>query len=403
MSKIIWIDETLATEGLYEEALVDKVVAIDLESNSMFSYYQEISLLQIKIQDTNYLIDTIKLGIPNDIKNILLDENIIKVFQDMQFDLSLLYDNYNLQPKGLFDISIADRLIRKTYSNYSLDKLVKTYLNKKLMINKTIQKSNWAIRPLNNKQIYYASNDVDYLIDLYRVIYKKISEDYRIDFFQEYMKHPSITVLKRKFNINFMWKIKGVQNLNIKQLNQLREFLILRDEICQKWNKPPHWLWSEFNIMKIIKLKPKNSDELESLLPNGKWNYILDKYKSQIYNIYNMDNDHLSDLKKPAVGTSLKRWIPESNGKSSMIKGNPNIIKRLKEWIDLVSNNLNLLPEFIFDKSQLSLISTMHPNELEKNSFFIGIPEKYKRLFIDDLILFFEKGISIINPNMLKK
>ena len=53
----------------------------------------------------------------------------------------------------------------------SYAKLVSKYIGKYL--DKSETNSNWLKRPLNQNQVKYAANDVDYLLDIF--IYKKYS------------------------------------------------------------------------------------------------------------------------------------------------------------------------------------------------------------------------------------
>ena len=82
----------------------------------------------------------------------------------MRGDLTVLYHSLNSEFNNLFDTQIAEAIITNSDSQISYKNLVKNYYFKNLP--KTETNSNWDSRPLTENQIMYASDDVNFLIDI---------------------------------------------------------------------------------------------------------------------------------------------------------------------------------------------------------------------------------------------
>lgn len=138
-------------------------LAIDLEfDKNYYRYGFNLCLVQIFDGDMCYLIDP--LSEPLDIQilfPVLENEQIEKICFSFDEDLRLL-NSLGCYPKNLYDLSLASRLLNDP--PLSLTNILKEHLD--IDTGSSSQQSNWFKRPLTEKQIHYAANDVLHLIKL---------------------------------------------------------------------------------------------------------------------------------------------------------------------------------------------------------------------------------------------
>jgi ribonuclease D len=138
-------------------------IAFDLEFDK--NYYRfgfNLCLIQIFDGETCYLIDPLskKLNII-ELFQVLENRFITKVCFSVDEDLRLLH-SIGCFPANLYDTDIASRLLN--YPAMSLTNLLMEILD--VDPGESLQRSNWYNRPLTNKQINYAANDVLHLPEL---------------------------------------------------------------------------------------------------------------------------------------------------------------------------------------------------------------------------------------------
>jgi ribonuclease D len=347
-----------------------------------------------------YLLDVQKLGLPEEIYSLFTNANIVKVFQDMEFDLSLLWTQFKCKPNGLFDISVADKLIKKSVSKRSLDKMIKEYLNLLVKYRKSIQKSNWSLRPLSNEQLKYAANDVKFNTMIMNEQKQILKQDYRLACFLKFMDQSIPKIIERKFNIHFMWKLKDVDTLDQSGLNRLKRLLALREEYAKSNDIPPHWICRDSHLVHIARKKSMSKSQFREFYTEGR--------KLKHYQIKGLDLCYKEMMKsstdefieKPPHGTSLRRYIPLENDQSQF-KPLTGRVKLLRGWQIEVAKRTNLLPEFIFSKSKLPVYATYQNKELETQVTFPGIIPEFESHFINDLMSYVTKNISLLNRQQL--
>ncbi|OLS29274.1 MAG: Ribonuclease D [Candidatus Heimdallarchaeota archaeon LC_2] len=372
-------------------------IGIDLESNSLYRYKHEICLLQISIGNEIWLIDTLITKCPPAIKKLLEDPSITKIFQDMQYDLALLHYNHGCYPKNVFDISLGDRLVRKSNNNRKLAKIANDYLHFEIDASTKSQKSNWGNRPLSEEQIQYASDDVRYLIDIYKAISPELENDYRYDCMIEYMKNYNVKDYRRKYNINSMWKIKYIEELNQDQLFRLQNLLITRNNLAKRSNRPIFWFCNDRVLRDLAKSDLDSEDQIRKFFVKEKsLNRFVQRGIKDIVKAYLNKRPVDVHLDEPEFGVSLRTWVPIEDNHNINYHPNPTIILVIKEWQNQIINILGILPEFLRERGEIAYYASIPIDEWKQNIKFPGIPKYMHLMLIEDLIQFLETQQSKI-------
>ena len=141
-------------------------VAVDTEFMRENTYYPDLCLIQIASPQEAACIDPKAPGI--DLKPLLDlmcdNEDVLKVFHAGGQDLEIIYNLTGKTPHPLFDTQIAAMALglgeQVSYTN-----LVAAYAGAK--IDKGARFTDWARRPLDQRQLDYAVGDVTYLAELF--------------------------------------------------------------------------------------------------------------------------------------------------------------------------------------------------------------------------------------------
>ncbi|MBH5362387.1 ribonuclease D [Wolbachia endosymbiont of Kradibia gibbosae] len=137
-------------------------IAVDTEAMGLLHSRDRLCLVQLSFNDSNAHLVQLKndYTAPN-LRKILEDKNITKIFHFARFDVSII--RYYLETWALpcYCTKIASRLVRTYTDNHSLKELCLELLDTKL--NKQQQSSDWGNENLTDKQKSYAASDVLYL------------------------------------------------------------------------------------------------------------------------------------------------------------------------------------------------------------------------------------------------
>jgi ribonuclease D len=165
-------------------------ITIDTETLGLNIKRDRLCLIQLRNESNKkvYLIKFDKDISPansKNIKSILEDKSLTKIFHYARFDMAVLKENLNINVKNVFCTKIASKLTRTYSSKHGLKDLVKEILNVEL--DKTEQTSDWSQKKLTKQQIQYAMNDVIYLSDLKKNLVTKLLEAKRLKTFKSIM------------------------------------------------------------------------------------------------------------------------------------------------------------------------------------------------------------------------
>ena len=97
---------------------------------------------------------------PN-LKRLLSDKTLLKIFHFGRFDLAVLCKTFGLMPEPVYCTKIASRLARTYTDKHGLKDLVREVLGQDL--SKQQQSSDWGAPDLSEAQVAYAAADVIHL------------------------------------------------------------------------------------------------------------------------------------------------------------------------------------------------------------------------------------------------
>jgi len=163
------------SDNLLEMYLAEPEIAIDTELHGLRLYRDEVCLIQICDDKKNVsLIKPTAKQLPPNLKRLLTDPNVIKIFHFALSDVAFFKTSLNIEVAPFRCTKVMSKLIRTYTQGHGLKDLSLELLGHDL--NKDQQQTNWAQNNLSSKQLEYAANDVLELIEIYRKLVKMMDE-----------------------------------------------------------------------------------------------------------------------------------------------------------------------------------------------------------------------------------
>ena len=137
--------------------------AIDTEAMGLDPHRDRLCVVQLSPGDGTADIVQIPVGAkdaPN-LKKLLGNPAILKIFHFARFDLALLYQTFGVMPTPVFCTKIASRLTRTYSDKHGLKDVVRDLLG--VDLSKQQQLSDWGAETLSEAQLAYAASDVLHL------------------------------------------------------------------------------------------------------------------------------------------------------------------------------------------------------------------------------------------------
>lgn len=155
-------------------------VAIDTETMGLLPYRDRLCLAQFSKGDGNAcLVKFDNYDQAKNIKYLLKDKQILKIFHYARFDIMMLYKYLGVMTENIYCTKIASKLIRTYTSKHSLLNLCKDLLN--IEISKEETCTDWGAKELTNEQKEYAANDVLYLHKIKEKLDEMLIRENRVD------------------------------------------------------------------------------------------------------------------------------------------------------------------------------------------------------------------------------
>ena len=183
---------------------MQKILGIDMEyltisqNSKKFTIF---SLIQISSLERVYIIDSLMLykKIKKDLKKIFEEKKILKIFHGCICDLKILYSYLNIKVNFFLDTAELYKKFFNSKKSIGLNFLTKKFFNFEL--DKSLQRSDWNIRPLPLILVNYAAFDAIVLIP---VIFSFCSLDhFCLEKFNQALKKSEGIYRKFKFKNEF--------------------------------------------------------------------------------------------------------------------------------------------------------------------------------------------------------
>ena len=173
---IFGVDLEYLSTGSSEMMILEGKDLTDISNIPANKYSGFVCTLQLSTIERDYIIDAIYLRdkISSSLKEFFEDFNKIKIFHGCDFDLQWLKVDFGIETMNIFDTARGYMILNNDKNAISLAKLTKSYLN--IDLDKSFQKSFWAMRPLPKVMLDYARLDSGILLGLFPCVFQELKE-----------------------------------------------------------------------------------------------------------------------------------------------------------------------------------------------------------------------------------
>jgi ribonuclease D len=181
------INIKLHKNDLPDDIELGNLIAVDGEFMGLNVSRDPLCLIQISTGNSDAHIvqfDRKNYNAPN-LKKILENEQIGKIFHFGRADLAHIKYYLKIETNNIFDTKIASKLARSYSDNHSLKTLIKEFMN--IDISKQFQSSDFG-GELTQAQLKYCANDVIYLHKIHHDLTKILERENRLHLYKSCLK-----------------------------------------------------------------------------------------------------------------------------------------------------------------------------------------------------------------------
>ncbi len=237
-------------------------IAVDTEFVRERTYYPQLALIQISNGELIACIDPLAIDDLTPLKTLFADPNTTKVFHACSQDMEVFYHLFGELPTPLYDTQVAATL-QGLGDQIGYAALVQEMLNVEL--DKSHSRTDWLQRPLSDKQISYAEDDVRYLAQLYPMQRKQLETQGRLAWLDDDLALISDINRYRPNPAGAWLRVKGINKLRGLQLAVLEKLGVWREERAMEKDQPRRRIASDETLLDIAKLRPKSLQALAKL------------------------------------------------------------------------------------------------------------------------------------------
>lgn len=239
------------------QALVDRLRArgetwctVDTEADSMHSYETKLCLIQFATTHEMAVIDPLAMD-RQDLMPLMhyLDEAEGVWMHGADYDMALFLQTFGFVPKNIWDTQTAARLTGA--EKFGLGNLIESEFG--VVLSKQSQKADWGRRPLSEKMVDYAYNDVRYLLTMGARLIERLKKTGRLAWFEESCRAARRDVLQREERPkDDAWRINGWGKLSQRELVYLKTLWMWRDEECRRLDRPAFKFLGNAQLMQMV-------------------------------------------------------------------------------------------------------------------------------------------------------
>ena len=253
------IATTAALEKFCAEAMTARYVTVDTEFMRENTYYPKLCLLQIASAVDAVLVDPLADGIDlAPVFALMAAPQVLKVFHAARQDIEIFVHLSGAVPAPIFDTQIAG-MVCGFGDAISYDRLVKSVVG--VEIDKSSRFTDWARRPLGDRQLTYALSDVTHL----RLVFEALEERLRANGREPWLADEMAVLTDPATYVvapEDAWRRLKLRNPKPRTLAVLRELAALRENEARRRDLPRNRVLRDEVLTEIAASVPSTPEEL---------------------------------------------------------------------------------------------------------------------------------------------
>jgi ribonuclease D len=233
-------------------------IGLDTEFLRERTYFAQLCLLQLSVEDGAYCVDTLALRDLGPLRASLNHALPSKVLHAARQDLEVLWPAIG-PVTGLFDTQVAAALIGLP-AQIGYGELVLRLLSTTL--HKAETRTDWSRRPLSTAQLEYALDDVRYLLPLRDRLQSRLQQLGRWQWFQQEMAELD-AIGSFEADPDQAWhRFKGFNELDPERARLAVGLTKWREQRAISADRPRNWILPDAALRDIVQRAPRSLQEL---------------------------------------------------------------------------------------------------------------------------------------------
>jgi ribonuclease D len=254
-----WIADSATLAEFCRRVSTSPYVTVDTEFMRERTYWAQLCVVQIASPDEAAAVDALAPGMDlSPLLELLTDQQVLKVFHAARQDLEIFFHLCNTVPGPLFDTQVA-AMVCGFGDAVSYETLAGQLAH--VRIDKSARFTDWAQRPLSERQIAYALADVTHLRRIYLGLAQRLTQTDRAAWLQEEMA-TLLDPATYRMDPQEAWRRFKPRTAKPKLLAVLKEVAAWREREAQRRDVPRNRVVRDETVMDIAGHAPSTLDEL---------------------------------------------------------------------------------------------------------------------------------------------
>lgn len=233
------------------------IVAFDTEFISENTFRPKLCLIQLATRERAVAVDPFEVDVA-DWWNIMADDRTTVVVHAGREESRFCLTCIGKRPQLLVDVQLAEGLRSSSYP-LSYERLLQRVLNQ--TVHSTETRTDWQRRPLTDRQITYAVDDVRYVLEVWDRQKAWLEKKNRLSWVEEEFERLLDEMEAERAGGQWM-KLSGVRRLNSRQLAVVRALYEWREKTAETRNQPMRRILRDDLMIDLARRQPRTESEL---------------------------------------------------------------------------------------------------------------------------------------------
>ncbi|MCW2973743.1 MAG: Ribonuclease [Thermoleophilia bacterium] len=254
------LDSSAALAELCDEARASGRLGLDTEFLWERTYSPQICLAQVNVNDRVYLADPLDGVDLQPISDLISDPDVEVVMHAPHADLVAFALRHGAEPVNTFDTQVTAGFTGLS-AGLAYEKLVYEVTRQKVQPSESF--SDWSRRPLQDKQLQYAGEDVEHLFNMRDTLVAKLRDLGREEWAREELMRRFDGVEHFMTAPDEAWRKVGRRGkLGPSDLAVLREVAAWRENLARSRDLPVGWVAKDPTMIEIARRQPASQRDL---------------------------------------------------------------------------------------------------------------------------------------------
>lgn len=259
-------------DQLCREIEQDGIVGFDTEFVSEFTYRPELCLLQFSTRQRCAAVDPYRVEDLSRWWDLMTSGKVTVIVHGGREEIRFCLFATGQPPGRLVDVQIAEGLRSPSFP-LAYSALVPRVTGKRIHGKET--RTDWRKRPLSQRQVEYALEDVTYLIEIWERQQADFQKRGRLEWAEAEFSRFISDIQGEQTRENWR-RIPGSQKLNSRELAVLRELFFWREQEADSRNKPARRTMRDDLLLELAHRRPHNVQELTATRDLNRQDYRRD-------------------------------------------------------------------------------------------------------------------------------